>query len=195
METIAQRYGLSLERVAETNTDALERHIPLDEYRGYLRTYPGEHYRLLAYLSNTTDDALFFDVGTLYGYSALALASNSKNRVISYNIENQLQLAFQDELPNVEFRVGDVLADDQLVQADIILLDTAHEGPFEHLFFEHLASNGYQGLLILDDIHLNPEMAEFWRSIPCAKEDITAIGHWSGTGLVLCREPAVSNGA
>jgi len=189
MGTIAEKYGLSFEKIAALSLDAFERHIPLAEYRQYFRTFPGEHYRVLAYLSQRTDGMLLFDVGTLYGYSALAMATNSRNTVVSYNIKEQRLLAHAEELPNIEFCVGDVLGDERLARADMILLDTAHEGPFEHLFLDQLLKRQFQGLLILDDIHLNPMMEEFWKGVPCAKEDVTPLAHCSGTGLVLCSEP------
>jgi hypothetical protein len=38
---------------------------------------------------------------------------------------------------------------------------------------------------MLDDIHLNDDMKLFWNNITEEKYDLTSIGHWSGTGLVV----------
>jgi len=53
-----------------------------------------------------------------------------------------------------------------------------------------LKRNHYRGWLFLDDIHLNTAMIRFWDSITEPKEDLTAIGHFSGSGLVAIGEPA-----
>ena len=37
----------------------------------------------------------------------------------------------------------------------------------------------------VDDINLNEAMWKFWASIKQTKSEITRIGHWSGTGIVL----------
>ena len=67
----------------------LARHTPNAEYRGYfLDSQFKEHYRLLAYLSTLFNDQILFDVGTLKGYSALALSYNRANKIVSYDIED-----------------------------------------------------------------------------------------------------------
>ena len=44
----------------------------------------------------------------------------------------------------------------------------------------------FKGILLLDDIHLNPEMQSFWDWIPVGRKvDLTRLGHHSGTGAVL----------
>ena len=91
---------------------------------------------------------------------------------------------FNDELKNIEYRIGDVLEDKRLLASPLIMLDTNHDGVFENKFYEFLKQNSYKGLLFLDDIHLNQPMGEFWNAITEAKEDITDLGHWSGSGIV-----------
>ena len=51
--------------------------------------------------------------------------------------------------------------------------------------YDYLDRKGYQGILILDDIHLNPSMERFWSRIEKPKRDITDLGHVTGTGLVF----------
>lgn len=165
----------------------LSRFLPhvAPEYREFFPGEPGrEHYKLLAYLASQFDGATIFDVGTDAGCSAMALSHHVNNHVISYDIVNRRRSDFR--LPNVEFRIGNVLEHgDELVRAPLISLDTAHEGPFEHEFYQFLAASPFRGLLVLDDIYLNEPMKAFWDSITHKKFDVTNFGHWSGTGLVI----------
>ena len=73
---------------------------------------------------------------------------------------------------------------DIILKSKIILLDTFHDGTFEKEFFNYLEDINYTGTLLLDDINLNKNMIEFWNSIDYDKDDITHIGHSSGTGSV-----------
>jgi hypothetical protein len=143
-----------------------------------------EHYKLIAYISSLFNDATIFDVGTNLGYSALALSYNSTNIIVSYDIVKSRELYHSEELHNIDFRIGDVLQDKRLLQAQLIMLDTFHDGVFEKKFYEFLKKEKYKGLLFLDDIHLNEPMKKFWDSISEPKEDLTDVGHWSGSGLV-----------
>jgi hypothetical protein len=47
---------------------------------------------------------------------------------------------------------------------------------------------GYNGVMVLDDVHLNEAMEGLWewaKSKPGMKwNDITEFGHWSGTGML-----------
>ena len=164
----------------------LERFRPFvaDIYTKYFWMDAGaEHYKLLAYLSTCYRDSTFVDLGTDKGCSALALSYELSNRVVSYDIENRRVAPI--ELPNVEFRVRDALEDkDTILSAPLIMLDTAHDGVFEQRLYARLVEWRYEGLLLLDDIYLNPVMQSFWDKIGLEKIDLTPLGHWSGTGLV-----------
>lgn len=142
-----------------------------------------EHYRLLAHLSSLYSHRLILDVGTFHGASAVALSANPKVQVLSYDIQNHRTLDIQR--PNIEFRVKNVLEDkDRLAQASLILLDTYHNGDFEREFMQCLTDIGYRGTVLLDDIFLNEAMKSFWGEISLPKANLTAVGHWSGTGAV-----------
>ena len=161
--------------------------IDNEEYQNYYTDRSSkEHYRLLTHISNSFNDETFIDVGTLKGSSALALSTNKKNKVYSFNLSSQLEL---NSLPeNVEFIIDNVLNgkyDNILLSAKFILLDTFHDGSFEQEFLDYLKSINYSGVLILDDIYLNNEMRSFWENINEDKMDITNIGHGSGTGVVF----------
>jgi SAM-dependent methyltransferase len=182
---LRDRLNLSKGTVAAVDLSALARHAANTEYCGYfLDREFREHYRLLACLSQRYIHSILFDVGTLKGYSALALSYNAANRVVSYDLADYKQLNAPESLTRIEYRIGNVLTDHRLLSSPLILLDTYHDGEFEHLFYAHLKKHGYRGVLILDDIHLNDPMRSFWNSIDLPKEDVTDIGHWSGTGLV-----------
>ncbi len=157
------------------------------EYQEYYQEVSSkEHYRLLNYLSNIFSSETFLDIGTLKGCSALALSTNQKNKVYSFNLSEQKELS--EILPNVEFILDDILNDsynELIISSKLILLDTYHDGTFELMFYEKLKQINYKGLLILDDIHLNSEMKTFWESINTDKLDITHLGHSTGTGAVF----------
>lgn len=151
----------------------------------YFHLHAGvDHYRLLIQLSQLYQNQLILDVGTFHGASALALSACTDTRVISFDLENHRQVPI--ERPNLEFRLEDVLASPDLIaEAGLILLDTFHDGPFEHHFYQKLQQIGFSGALLLDDIYLNEPMQSFWRSIRLPKADLTHLGHWSGTGAVF----------
>ena len=142
-----------------------------------------EHYRLLIYISNLLDNVTIFDVGTNKCMSALALSSNPLNRVKSFDI---IKLLPENPIvDNIEYILGDSTKDLDLLKSPIIFLDVDHDGTYEDIFYNHLKSINWKGILILDDIHLNEPMKKFWEIITEEKYDITKIGHWSGTGLVI----------
>jgi hypothetical protein len=156
------------------------------EYQQYFMSKSGqEHYRLLAHISQNDDLVDILDVGTLKGCSALAFSVNSKNKVCSFNVLNQLDL---NNTPlNAEFIIDNVLNGNYnsvILGSKYIMLDTYHDGTFEKEFYDYLISINYKGYLLLDDIHLNFEMERFWGSIDKEKYDITNIGHSTGTGVV-----------
>lgn len=158
--------------------------LDLSEYDNYLadsvksdfyNVAGKEHYILLNHLCKGKD--LVIDIGTYRGASAVAMSSAKE--VITWDVENLLEC----KLPsNVKSYIGNCL-NNKLFDADIILLDTYHNGDFEYDFYNFIVY-GFKGLLIIDDIHLNEPMEKFWKSIKERKEDVTNIGHYTGTGLV-----------
>jgi hypothetical protein len=150
----------------------------------YFHLHSGqEHYRLLMYVSTLYSKRIIFDVGTYRCMSSIALSYSGKNLVRSYDVRRDLPV--NPLVPNVTYIIGDVRNDQSLKDSPLIFLDVAHDGTFENLFYDHLHDIGWKGVLILDDIHLNEPMREFWKSITEEKYDATNIGHWSGTGVVL----------
>ena len=179
---------VTLDSLEKINLTELGDLITESQFRSYFLDQPGkEHYRLLAYLSTQYNNATLLDVGTYKGCSAVALSFNPTNRIVSFDIE-QGTISINSKPNNVDFIVDDILKKDYvklILSSPLVLLDTAHEGPFEHQFYFHLCDIGWKGTLLLDDINLNNEMRDFWESIKKEKHDLTSIGHHSGTGLVI----------
>jgi len=146
-----------------------------------------EQYRLLVYLTNYFNNVKILDVGTCQGHSCLSLSQNNTNKIVSYDIEKNRQQYDLSKLENVTFNILDINkeTDNNINSAEFILLDIdPHDGKQERIFFDTLKKIGYKGFVILDDIHISPQMELFWYNIKEEKFDLTDIGHVSGTGLV-----------
>ena len=166
-----------------------------------VRTWPGEHYRLLAALAATIRPAVAIEIGTYNGESALALSHGAPDaRVITYDVVpwpdfpdvNLRAEDFVDQGGPLEQRIGD-LADpayfasqlDTLRSADLIFFDGPKDGEWESRVIPELFSalSDRRRVVVFDDIRF-VEMVEFWRSLPYAKVDLSGFGHWSGTGVL-----------
>lgn len=144
---------------------------------------PGkEHYRLLCLLSTWFNNTYIYELGTWTGGSALCLAYNKTNYVISYDIKHLVEVERQ---PNVEYRQGDFIHDKQLLSSPLIFIDVTHDGQLERKIYNYLIENNYKGLTVWDDINLNNEMRNFWNDVKHEKHELTQFGHYSGTGVIL----------
>lgn len=153
------------------------------------------HYPLLAHISESHDNCKFVDIGTHYGWSALALSKNKTNKVVTYDLvdliaayktKNNVADKSIMDVHNIEFKQKNVLHDlHELTDAKLIFLDVdPHDGLQEQVIYEAIQTSGFRGILLCDDIHLNAGMRNFWQGIQLPKEDLTQFGHYSGTGLV-----------
>jgi hypothetical protein len=153
----------------------------------HTKSQTGEHYKLLKYISNLYDDITILDLGTNTGESAIALSQNKKNKVITYDIENKLNIDLKSE-SNIEVKLLDINSEDIniLKSAKVISLDISHDGLQEKAFTDLLERIGYEGYLICDDIHniYYPNMNPWWESLNIEKYDVTKVGHHWGTGIV-----------
>ena len=163
-----------------------------------------QHYYLLAYLSTKIDNKTIIDIGTHHGTSACSLAYNPTNKIITYDLCNNqpyhnggIVNNFHVDKLNIEWNLCNIMNEEsekqKLLTASLIMLDTAHTGDFETEVYMFLKNNSYKGILILDDIHYNNQMKDFWNNIDISKKDITHIGHKecspvngeiTGTGIV-----------
>jgi predicted O-methyltransferase YrrM len=165
-------------------------------YKDFMTKKPGEeHYKLLAYLSKllsqVNNSPIVADIGTLYGASSLALSTHPSIQVTTYDILNLIPQNGKTiaNLPNIKRKIMSGQLDIvNIAKSDMILLDIdPHEGLEEKKFINLLLKHGFKGILIVDDIFLNDAMKDFWNTIPenLTKYDVTDIGHWTGTGIIV----------
>lgn len=146
-----------------------------------------EHYRLLAYISTLYKGKTLLDIGSYQGNSAIALACNEKNNVISFDLDTQPVIS-KIKSKNIAFQIADILKlgyKETILSCPFIMIDTYHNGDFEQEFVDHLNEIKYKGLVMFDDIYLNYEMKKFWTELKNEKYDLTEVGHFSGTGLAV----------
>lgn len=145
-----------------------------------------EHYKLLAWLSEQFDDSIIVEIGTLGGLGTIALSYNPTNKVTSFDIRSY---NWGNETPeNAEKKIVYDGYMDEVTKADLIFYDAAHEGLEEAIFFDELLNRNWHGVVVWDDIHLNPAMEEFWKEKVEAgfiAEDWTSLGHSCGTGVIF----------
>lgn len=185
---------LDVNEVADVDLKCLFEYVHEEKCKNFL-TKTKEHYRLLYVISNMFEDETLMDIGTFKGLSALSLALNHKNKVITVNKEkrsNFLGKPIEDGFP-IEVVTQNILKvreDEELIEnikkSALILLDITHNAKDEQDFYEFLLDIDYKGILIADDIYLkrNGDMEGWWNSIKETKYDLTEYGHWSGTGIV-----------
>lgn len=164
-------------------------------------SYPGkEHYKLLTYLANKVNNSNIIDIGTHRGFSALALSQNKTNIVHSFDIFDKIDTKLKD-ISNIKFYIENlwdpetrkkwqnIIQNSQLIFLDI----DPHDGVMEYEFYCFLRDINFTGLLVTDDIWYFKGMRDnFWYHIPSEhKRDITAFGHWSGTGLICFNEQKI----
>lgn len=147
--------------------------------------YGSNHYRLLCYLSSLFDGVLFGDIGTSGGDSAMALAYNPNNRVMSFDIVRHVYVT----VPNAQFIVGNFWDyKNELLKATGILYDIPHRADRNEFgeWCNWLLESNYQGFLLLDDYLYDPIKKSQWESLDRRfnKMDVTPYGHSTGTGLV-----------
>lgn len=145
----------------------------------------GCYYELLLYLSDQFKNETFLDLGTYRGHSALAMALNGENTVLSYDVTNCLQCSYSD-FKNIQFFLDDIknIDDKTILKSKLIFLDIDHCGNSESNFLDRLRKLGWSGLVVCDDIILNDEMRDFWAKIPEPKIDLTSVFHKHGTGII-----------
>jgi hypothetical protein len=134
-------------------------------------------YRLYAYMSSTFDNGIILDIGTLFGSSSVSASFNPKNQVISYDVNDHIARvgATTPKKENIQFKEDDSI---EWNKVKMIIIDTDHTGSQETEFVKFLIEKDWSGLLLLDDIHLNEPMKEFWNSFDDnIKMDLSNIGH------------------
>ena len=157
----------------------------------FFKSEESEHYKLLSYLSKYFANELFVDIGTFYGFSALALSHNELNNIMSYDIKDWI-ITDSPKTAKTKENITCIIKDcnndiDIISKAKIIMLDIdPHDSIEERNIIANLRKNNFKGLLVLDDIKRNQNMKNFWETFITEekKYDISEIAHWSGTGIV-----------
>ena len=185
------------------------------KYQGHFMNKPGrEHYALLSYLTATYGDCRHVtDIGTRYVASSLALGSNRRSPVWTFDLpkSKERRAAFQGQSEeewqsqvkaagvSITFHNLNLLNVTEenfrmYMGSWLVVLDTHHlpyTVPFEVQWFQRMMDIKFKGIIVLDDIHVNKEMRQWWKDL-CDNADqygyktydLTPVGHHSGTGLV-----------
>lgn len=159
-------------------------------HRDYIQRDAGiEHYKLIAWIASQFQPHTVMDIGTHYGNSSLAMSLDKNAKIISYDIVEMKRLSVLPE--NCDYRLGDFREDPNTMNAPFIFIDVdPHDGIQEKEFHEFFISKGYRGITLWDDIYCNQAMKDWWNSISPTHEkykkvDLTSVGHWSGTGMIV----------
>jgi hypothetical protein len=188
------KYNITVDNLYQLPFDAVFKDIVGDEPHIEFFSQPGkEHYRLLSYLSTQFNHSNIIDIGSHLGHSSLALSFNKTNTIYSFDILDKVRENIKT-VKNINFLLEDLFDKETFMKwKDIILscpfifLDVdPHNGTMETDIMVFFKEIGYNGFIICDDIWYFKEMRdEFWYKIEDKyKYDLTAIGHWSGTGIV-----------
>jgi predicted O-methyltransferase YrrM len=158
-----------------------------------------QEYRLYSYLSTFFNNITILDIGTSTGRSAVSLSHNETNKVISYNVLDQIRnnnhIIYTKK--NITFRVKNVLEDltEELVKnVKIVMIDIDHYETIEKQIIDRLKELRFSGIILLDDITKHPDpvmnecMNRLWKNIEGKKYDFTPYGHWSGTGIIVMND-------
>lgn len=157
-------------------------------YRDYFHMPSGqEHYRLLIHLCYCWDGTILTDIGTHKGASALALAQNPKNMVMSYDLTDQRENDIGAK--NTGFRWGDfrtdVVMQEYILKSSVVMLDIDNAYENEIWLYQFLLEHSWKGIMICGGIHHRADMKKFWEEVKTDKIDLTRYGHGTGTGVVL----------
>jgi predicted O-methyltransferase YrrM len=164
----------------------------------YITIFPGEHYNLLAAITDLLQPKLIIELGTHLGYSSLCMKKYLQHgKLVTFDVipwhgfketimkeadfDNQLEQFTDDITDENNFSKHRQL----LESADIIFMDALKDGVQEYQFLKNFATIQFtqKCLFIFDDIRLW-NMLDIWYHMDKPKLDMTSFGHWSGTGLV-----------
>lgn len=197
------------ERLIEIGLEAAKRAFSIDltihsrafhpELQRYINTYPGEHYRLLAALTEIIKPTTAIEIGTYQGAGCMAIKSHlpEGSKLFTFDIipfdkiENSglFPSDFDDKMEQRIVDLSDPLqAESQisiLEKADFIFVDAAKDGHMERAFISLFDRIKFKRkpIIMFDDIRFTV-MTPIWREIKHPKLDISSFGHWSGSGLV-----------
>ncbi len=158
----------------------------------------GAFHKFLIWMSWQFNGAIFLEAGTLEGGSALCLAKNPANLVVTYDKQIRRPKVFKnlEVHPNILFKQIDVnsLNSQVFKNISLVYLDLSHNGEDEEKFLNKL-DVCFKGILIMDDIDCIsrwPKLKELFNSITRPKllldKELAAS---RGTGIVSYGEEVV----
>ncbi len=166
----------------------------------YVNCWPGENYRLLAGFVKVLQPRRIIEIGTEKGLGTLAMQealppggkiltfdifpwSPEESVITQADIDGGAVVPLLDDLSRVEVAARYAK---ELKETDFFFIDAAKDGVQERVFLENFRVVGLKkgALLFFDDIRLW-NMLAIWREIQMPKLDLTGLGHWSGSGIVL----------
>merc|ERR1712086_503559 len=185
-------------------------------YEEYMSAPAGkEHYVLWAYMTklllDENPEVPYIDIGTRHVSSALALGiagrpvrtfdlPDTGERIPAFRgkTEEEWQQQVTAAGVHITFCTESLINESAewfapVMKSPLIVLDTHHlpfTVPFERQFLWRLIALEYDGIVLLDDIHLNEEMERWWTELETdnnghyVMHDLTAVGHASGTGML-----------
>lgn len=178
----------TLKQLEKIKLDKFDKYVATSTHKDYFYGEAGEeHYKLLAHISNQlSKGSKVADLGTYKGLSALALAYNPDVKVHTYDVVRHFLYPEILNEDNIEFHLKSAEEDYEfLATFDFIFLDVdPHDGAKEQRIVDGLKDAGYKGLILCDDIILSPVMKNFWANLEYKKEDISEVGHKTGTGAI-----------
>ena len=180
------------QEVAKVNLKDVVRFALGHKYVSALQKPTGEQYKLLAHIANQIrPGAIVWDVGTFAGLSALALSTNERISVHSYDLVDHIKFSPSiKDILHITHKIRNCLDDiDCVKDIPLIVLDIdPHDGVAEMNLYYRLKEAGFRGLLFCDDIHLNHGMNTFWNFVTHKKIDLTDLGHRTGSGIIIFDE-------
>jgi len=151
------------------------------------------YYKILTATARLYPDAQFLELGTNTGASAVAYLYGKPNvPIYTYDVIKDSRWFIHDGLSDKCIFKQESATDCKydLKKIDIIFLDMNHDAVMEDKAMLNLHNQGLlKGcLVILDDIHINSDMDNWWNNLALGqieKVDITRAGHASGTGILI----------
>ena len=189
---------INRKEIADVDLSSIQEYLNWNPtYKDFLSKKPGEeHYKLMYYMakliSQVNSAPQISDIGTLYGSSALCFsAAHPSIQVTTYDILNVVPnvqgIKTVNNVTNIKRKIMSGQLDiHNISKSQLVLLDIdPHEGSEEVKFVQLLLDAGFKGILMVDDINLNEGMKKFWAGVTLPKYEVTDIGHWTGTGLIV----------
>ena len=129
------------------------------------------------------DGLTIVELGTSLGVTTAYMAAmDSRNKVVTYEGCSEVATIAEENwkslgIRNIECRVGEITADmleRDLDEVDVAFIDANHTYTSTLAYFRVLAKKVHaKSVIVVDDIHYNPEMERAWKEI-CADERVTS---------------------